>query len=97
LLPTDLRYLKIFNCEKMQSLLNCIHNLTSLQILEIHGCPGIVAFPTNLTSLSMALFNEPFSEWELHKLTSLKQLVIDGSSSHLVSFPVMLPSSLTRL
>jgi hypothetical protein len=39
-----------------------------------------------------------FFEWGLYKLTSLKQLDINGGPSHLVPFPeMMLPASLTNL
>jgi hypothetical protein len=106
LLPTNLKALTIRSCANLQALPNCIHNLTSLQKLGIHYCPSILSFPeagfpTNLTSLcinTMTSFNEATLECELSKLTSLKQLVIQGYSSHLVSFPeVMLPASLTSL
>jgi hypothetical protein len=101
-----LKSLRSHVCENLQALPNCIHNLTSLQKLKYGSCPSIlsfpeVGFPTNLTSLcidTMTSFNEATFEWELSKLTSLKQLVIHGYSSHLVSFPeVMLPASLTSL
>ncbi|XP_059439994.1 putative disease resistance protein RGA3 [Corylus avellana] len=106
LLSANLRELTISKCEKLQTLPNCIHNLSSLQLLQIQDCSGIVSFPevgfpTNLTSLFihyMVSFSEGFFEWGLHRLTSLKQLEIDGGSSHLVSFPeMMLPASLTSL
>ncbi|XP_059441202.1 putative disease resistance RPP13-like protein 1 [Corylus avellana] len=106
LLPTNLKTLLIVYCEKMQALPNCIHNLTSLQELRIWRSGSILSFPevgflTNLTSLSiytMASFHEATFEWELSELPSLKELIIRGNSSHLVSFPeVMLPASLTSL
>ena len=100
LLPANLRELTIFKCKKMQALPNCIQNVTSLQRLKIQGCLGIVAFPTNLTFLSIhdMAFNEPFFELELHNFTSLKQLEIDGGSSQLELLSGMImPASLTSL
>ena len=106
LLSANLRELTISKCEKLQTLPNHIHNLSSMQLLQIQDCSGIVSFPkvgfpTNLTSLfihNMVSFSEGFFEWGLHRLTSLKQLEIDGGSSHLVSFPeMMLPASLSSL
>jgi hypothetical protein len=105
LLPDNLRKLSIYDCEKMQALPNCLHSITSLQQLKIEYCPGIVSFPeegfpTNLTSLEISDCNitEALLEWGLHRLTSLKELKINGGCPHLVSFPgKMLPSSLTSL
>jgi len=105
LLPDNLTKLSIYDCEKIQALPNCLHNITSLQQLKIEYCPGIVSFPeegfpTNLTSLEISDCNitEALLEWGLHRLTSLKELKINGGCPHLVSFPgKMLPSSLTSL
>ncbi|KAB1226311.1 putative disease resistance RPP13-like protein 1 [Morella rubra] len=106
LLPPNLRLLSIFCCEKVQALPNGIHNLSSLQALNI-GCPGIASFPkegfpTNLTSLHISdlKITEALFEWGLHRLTSLKRLVVRGGCLLLVSFPtpeMMLPASLTCL
>lgn len=88
----------------MQAVPNCIHNLVSLQELEILKCPVVSfpkeGFPTNLTSLKISHLNitQGLFEWGLHKLTSLELLQICGGCSHLVSFPNMkLPATLRRL
>jgi hypothetical protein len=58
-------------------LLNCIHNLTSLQSSSM---VVVSSFPANLTSLSIrnCNFTEALLEWGLHRLTSLQQLYITG-------------------
>jgi hypothetical protein len=89
---------------------NCIHNLTSLQNLEIwRNSPNVVSvvssfseegFPANLTSLEIrnCNFTEALLEWGLHRLTSLKHLRIRGGCPNVESFPEkMLPASLTTL
>ncbi|KAK1557696.1 hypothetical protein Q3G72_029857 [Acer saccharum] len=55
-------------------------------------------FPSNLTSLIFEGVNicKAFFEWGLHRLTSLKVLVIYDGCPDMISIP-MLPTSLTRL
>ncbi|XP_059440972.1 putative disease resistance protein At3g14460 [Corylus avellana] len=96
LLPGNLRELRIEN----MALRNCIHNITSLQILVIWSPPSVVvvsSFPANLTSLTIknCNFTEALLEWGL---TSLKYLDIDGGCPNVESFPEkMLSASLTTL
>jgi hypothetical protein len=75
-------------------LLNCIHNLTSLQSSSL---VVVSSFTANLTSLEIrnCNFNEALLEWGLHRLTSLQRLYI---MANVESFPEkMLPVSLTTL
>ncbi|KAF5445496.1 hypothetical protein F2P56_034543 [Juglans regia] len=103
LLPSNLRHLQILSCEKMR-LQNDIHNLASLQYLQIKNCPSILSFPkegfpTNLTTLEIShlKITEALLDWGLDNLISLNELEICGCQ-HLVSFPEMtLPASLTSL
>jgi Leucine-rich repeat (LRR) protein len=108
LLPSNLRKLTIVG--DMPRLPNCIHNLTSLQNLEIwRKSPNVVSvvssfseegFPANLTSLTIGNcnFTQALLEWGLHRLTSLQYLCISGGCPNVESFPEkMLPASLTNL
>jgi hypothetical protein len=104
LLPGNLRELTIGD----MPLPNCIHNITSLQNLQIWRSrrPRLISsfpeegFPANLTSLRLVdcNFTEALLEWGLHKLTSLKRLDIGGGCPNVESFPEkMLPAPLTTL
>ncbi|XP_031282724.1 putative disease resistance protein At3g14460 [Pistacia vera] len=103
LLSTKLTEIFLIGCEKLEALPICIHKLPSLQKLLIINCPNISSFPkngfpTNLTTLkldNLQIF-KPLFEWGLYRLTSLRQLSIDGGCSNLVSFP-QVPASLTNL
>ncbi|XWS65479.1 hypothetical protein CRYUN_Cryun05aG0116400 [Craigia yunnanensis] len=106
---TSLRVLRLSWCRKLQALPNGMPILASLQDLEISNCPCLLSFPeegfpTNLTSLTISKpeILEGLINWGLHKLTSLKRLIIKGGYSDGVSFPhedrgMMLPSSLRKL
>ncbi|XVF18271.1 hypothetical protein REPUB_Repub11eG0006800 [Reevesia pubescens] len=113
-MPTsnNLTELSIHRCEKLEALPNCMQNLTSLQRLTLQGCSADILFPeeglpTNLKSLSIAsspkILRSLLLEWGLHRLTSLKEVDIDGEGcSDVVSFPqeelgMMLPPSLTLI
>ncbi|XVF18420.1 hypothetical protein REPUB_Repub11eG0019900 [Reevesia pubescens] len=115
LYPTssNLTSLQIWNCEKLEALPNCMHNLTSLQRLGLGGCSVEISFPeeglpTNLKELSISsspkFWRSLLLQWGLHRLTSLKNVSIDGEGcSDVVTFPqeeeeelgMMLPPSLT--
>ncbi|KAB1221671.1 putative disease resistance RPP13-like protein 1 [Morella rubra] len=105
LLPANLRVLQIDRCTKMQALPSGIHRHTCLQELRIWECSGMTSFPeqgfpVNITTLDIwdLKITEALFEWGLHRLTSLKELVIRGGCSQQVSFPeMMLPPSLTAL
>ena len=109
LLPTSLRELSIYDCEKLEAWPNCMPNLNSL---DIDKCPSVIYFPeegypTSLTSLSFGGENicKQVTVWGLHRLTSLTSLSIYGGIPDWQSFPdeqdgkltMMLPSSLTEL
>ncbi|KAJ0084005.1 hypothetical protein Patl1_29491 [Pistacia atlantica] len=103
MLSPKLTEIRILSCEKLKVLPNYIYKLTSLQELTIEGSPGIVSFPEkglpiNLTFLeieNLRICRSVF-EWGLQRLTSLRQLMVGGRSSDVVSFP-QVPSSLTGL
>ncbi|XVF82358.1 hypothetical protein PTKIN_Ptkin16aG0040500 [Pterospermum kingtungense] len=107
-LPTNLTKLMISYCEKLEALPK-LYSLLQLQLLSINYCPRLTSIPerglpTNIQSL---VLDEPnmsklVMEWGLHRLTSLKELVIDGSKNiEVVSFPqgmnIKLPPSLNDL
>ncbi|XP_044483667.1 putative disease resistance RPP13-like protein 1 [Mangifera indica] len=100
---TNLTEIFLIGCEKLEALPNCIDKIPSLQKLLITNCPNISSFPknglpTNLASLTLDNLRifKPLFEWGLYRLTSLKQLSIDGRCSNLVSFP-QIPVCLTNL
>ncbi|KAK3184929.1 hypothetical protein Dsin_032215 [Dipteronia sinensis] len=103
--PTNLRKLRLRNCEKLEALPNNMHQLNHLQEIDISDCYSLVSFPveglssTNLTKLQIrncekleALPNN------MHQLNHLQEIDISYCSS-LVSFPVegLSSTNLTRL
>lgn len=83
-----------------------MHNLTSLQGLELENCPSIVTFPedgfpSNLSSLEIRdmKISMPLFKWGLQRFTSIRKLKVGGCSD-VVLFPQLeigmtLPASLT--
>ncbi|RXH85156.1 hypothetical protein DVH24_041924 [Malus domestica] len=105
--PSNMREISIRGCEKLEALPEHMHNLNSLEDLRIDYREGLT-FPPNLTSLVIVKVKRCKSlwelEWGLHRLTSLRRLVIYGDDPDTVSFPpdmvrmeTLLPKSLTRL
>ncbi|KAB2616757.1 disease resistance RPP13-like protein 1 [Pyrus ussuriensis x Pyrus communis] len=102
---SNLKEIRITGCEKLVVLPEDIHNLASLQELEIDYLEGLTSFPPNLTSLQVYEVKscKTLWEWGLHKLTSLKKLLIQSEDPDVVSFPphgkeeMLLPKSLTEL
>lgn len=103
---TNLTAVCVINCEKLEALLNGIHRLTSHQQLTVEQCPGIVAipendYPTNLTILKITDVNifKSLFQWGLHRLNSLKELIVNGEFPDMISFPQeeIGSTSLTRL
>ncbi|XP_048425957.1 putative disease resistance RPP13-like protein 1 [Pyrus x bretschneideri] len=105
--PSNLRYIRITDCKKLEVLPADMHNLNSLEDLLIDYREGL-AFPPNLTSLTIWKVKSCKSlwelEWGLHRLTSLRNLWISGEDPDTVSFPpdmvrmeTLLPKSLTQL
>ncbi|EOX96615.1 LRR and NB-ARC domains-containing disease resistance protein, putative isoform 3 [Theobroma cacao] len=90
-----LRTVSISNCVNLKSLPNKMHDLTSLQYLTIFGCPSVTyfpegGFPPNVLSLSIwgcKQLKQPFAEWCLNKLTSLKDLNVGDFDIDMTSFP----------
>ncbi|KAI8546018.1 hypothetical protein RHMOL_Rhmol07G0083000 [Rhododendron molle] len=83
---TNLRELRVNGCKKLKGLPhNAYYNLTSLQSLRISSWDGatelISSHFTNLTSLELYNVdkggNKPPSEWGLHRLSSLRQLILE--------------------
>ncbi|KAB2607508.1 disease resistance RPP13-like protein 1 [Pyrus ussuriensis x Pyrus communis] len=100
--PSNLRYIRITECEKLEALPEDMHNLNSLQELSIDYREGLT-FPPNLTFLSINKVKSCKSLWELHRLTSLTYLEIDGEEDpdtfppDMVRMDTLLPKSLTDL
>ncbi|XP_022746539.1 putative disease resistance protein RGA4 [Durio zibethinus] len=96
-----LKSLELRGCEKLKSL----PSLNSLQDLIISSCPRATSIPegglpTDLTSLYIHEPNvvKSVMEWGLHRLTSIKGLLIDGRNCDAVIFPERgLPTNLTKL
>ncbi|XVF82355.1 hypothetical protein PTKIN_Ptkin16aG0040200 [Pterospermum kingtungense] len=93
-LPTNLTELQISDCEKLEALPK-LYSLLQLQDLFIRNCPRVTSIPEGglPTNIQWLYIYEPnlckvVMEWELHRLTSLKSLCIDGSKCiQVVSFP----------
>ncbi|TQE02044.1 hypothetical protein C1H46_012363 [Malus baccata] len=105
--PSNLREISIRDCDKLEALPEDMHNLNSLEKLKIDYREGLT-FPPNLTLLSIKKVKSCKSfwelEWGLHRLTSLKELMINGEDPDTVSFPpdmvgmeTLLPKSLINL
>ncbi|XP_043817105.1 putative disease resistance protein At3g14460 [Manihot esculenta] len=97
-------------CKNLRSLPNRMQNLTSLQSIDISVCEGMESLeggclPPNLTSLHIREclnMKQPMLEWGLHRLVSLRSLVLNvESTGDFISFPdddgFLLPTSLTHL
>ncbi|KAK9025552.1 hypothetical protein V6N11_038416 [Hibiscus sabdariffa] len=107
-LPTrKLESLWISDCQSLADLPN-MQKLTALKKLSLFDCSPDLPFPeeglpTNLTSLSVTVpkLCHSLLKWGLHKLTSLKELFIDGRECpHVVTFPpegCVLPPTLTSI
>ncbi|GLT34303.1 hypothetical protein SLA2020_088260 [Shorea laevis] len=96
----NIKFFNVCDCQNLKSLPNKMDNITSLQGLIIHGCPGIKSIPEgglppSLTHLSISCENlkQPMREWGLHTLTSLGHFSI----GHLCPPKNVLPSSITIL
>ncbi|XVF82335.1 hypothetical protein PTKIN_Ptkin16aG0038300 [Pterospermum kingtungense] len=104
---TNLKSVTIAHCEELEAL----PKLYSLQLhkLYIENCPRVASIPEGglPTTLTRLFIYDPnlckaVMEWGLHRLTSLKQLWIDGSKCiEVVSFPqgmnMKLPPSLNHI
>ncbi|XP_022717248.1 putative disease resistance RPP13-like protein 1 isoform X2 [Durio zibethinus] len=107
----NLRIFSIEGCENFGALPKCMKNFTSLQELKVWECSADIffpeeGFPSNLRSLEISKAPKIYCslvEWGLHRLTSLRKLLISGEGcSDVVSFPeektgMMLPPSLTSI
>ncbi|XVF82338.1 hypothetical protein PTKIN_Ptkin16aG0038500 [Pterospermum kingtungense] len=93
-LPTNLTELQISDCEKLEALPK-LYSLLQLQDLFIMNCPRVTSIPEGglPTNIQRLYIYEPYlckvvMERELHRLTSLKALCIDGRKCiQVVSFP----------
>ncbi|KAM2456610.1 hypothetical protein COP2_005912 [Malus domestica] len=106
---SNLREIKITDCDKLEVLPEAMRNLNSLEELTIDYREGLSCFfPANLTSLTISKVKSCKSlwelEWGLHRLTSLRKLWIYGNDPDMVSFPpdvvqteTLLPKSLIGL
>ncbi|XP_017979821.1 PREDICTED: putative disease resistance protein At3g14460 [Theobroma cacao] len=105
----NLTVLRIGECHILEALPN-MQNLSALKELMLQNCSPLMSFleegfPTNLTSLSISVpqLCSSLLKWGLHKLTSLKDLYINGEECpDVVSFPLegrgtKLPPSLTSI
>ncbi|GKV12654.1 hypothetical protein SLEP1_g23777 [Rubroshorea leprosula] len=106
-LSPTLKTLEIHNCANLKSLPVRMQNLTSLQYLTVCECPCLVSFAKEGSSSQLLVLEvwdcinlkEPMSEWNLHSLASLKELIIVGASDT-ASFPdekCLLPTTLTSI
>ena len=113
-LPTtasNLTSIFIYNCDNLEAFPRGMDKHTSLQTLWIGYCEGLASileegFSPNLIDLYIVnpFRCQPLSEWglQLHRLTSLKELWIQGVDPNLVSFPpeemeMLLPKSLIKI
>ncbi|GMP62235.1 hypothetical protein CsSME_00024414 [Camellia sinensis var. sinensis] len=104
LATSNLRDLLIYDCKKLEAL---PYNLSSLQELKVWKCPaGIVSNWSSLTNLSSLTIHtitigKPPSEWGLHRLPSLRKLLLNGSKDYrwesISDDGMLLPTSLTNL
>ncbi|XP_048426047.1 putative disease resistance RPP13-like protein 1 [Pyrus x bretschneideri] len=100
---TNLQAFIVWGCEKLEVLPEDIRNLTPLKELKIDCLEGLTSFPPNLTSLEISELKSCKRLWELHKLSSLRELLITSEDPDVLSFPpdgkeeMLLPKSLTQL
>nr|XP_028944596.1 putative disease resistance protein RGA4 [Malus domestica] len=104
---TNLQAFIVRDCGKLEVSPEDIRNLTSLKELEIDCLEGLTSFPPNLTSLVISKLKSCKRlwelEWGLHKLSSLRKLVIESEDPDVLSFPpdgkeeMLLPNSLSGL
>ncbi|KAL7230930.1 hypothetical protein ACSBR2_009246 [Camellia fascicularis] len=104
LATSNLRDLVIYGCRKLKAL---PYNLSSLQELTVWRCPaGIVSNWSSLTNLRSLvigtnMIGKPPSEWVLHRLPSLRKLVLVGFKDYrwesISEDGMLLPTSLTDL
>ncbi|XP_039038520.1 probable disease resistance protein RPP1 [Hibiscus syriacus] len=104
---TNLRVVKIMNCENFGALPKCINSFTSLRELRVsHISFPEEGFPTGLATLEISGAPEVYSslvEWGFYRLTYLQVLRISGEGcSNVVSFPeesrgMTLPPSLRSI
>ncbi|GLT32446.1 hypothetical protein SLA2020_071140 [Shorea laevis] len=106
-LSPTLKTLEIYSCANLKSLPVRMQNLASLQYLTVCDCPCLVSFPKEGLSPQLLVLEvwdcinlkEPMSEWNLHSLASLKELIIVGAPDT-ASFPdekCLLPTTLTSI
>ncbi|KAF3437346.1 hypothetical protein FNV43_RR20099 [Rhamnella rubrinervis] len=108
---SNLRDLAVTLCNRLEAFPKGMNNLSSLHTLSISYCDGFTSiledgFPPNLTSLFIwnLKVSKPLFKWGLGRLTSLRELVINGKATDMVSFPpedqkgmMILPKSLIDL
>ncbi|GKV12649.1 hypothetical protein SLEP1_g23772 [Rubroshorea leprosula] len=106
-LSPTLKTLEIYSCANLKSLPERMQNLASLHYLTVCDCPCLVSFPRGGLSPQLLVLEvwdcinlkEPMSEWNLHSLVSLKELIIVGAPDT-ASFPdekCLLPTTLTSI
>ncbi|GKV12650.1 hypothetical protein SLEP1_g23773 [Rubroshorea leprosula] len=106
-LSPTLKTLEIYSCANLKSLPERMQNLASLQYLTVCDCPCLVSFPKGGLSPQLLVLEvwdcmnlkEPMSEWNLHSLASLKELIIVGALDT-ASFPdekCLLPTTLSSI
>ncbi|KAF8403616.1 hypothetical protein HHK36_011720 [Tetracentron sinense] len=103
-LAADLEYLTIRDCGNLEKLPQGLHNLTSLQKLEINGCSALGSFPEmglpsmlRLVEIINCKNLKSLPEGMIHNNTFLQELNIQNCDS-LTSFPRGgLPTSLEYL
>ncbi|XVF82346.1 hypothetical protein PTKIN_Ptkin16aG0039300 [Pterospermum kingtungense] len=91
---TNLKMLCIISCQELEALPK-LYSLQLRELLYIENCPRVTSIPegglpTNIQRLQILEPNisKAVMEWGLHRLTSLKQLWVDGSKCiEVVSFP----------
>ncbi|THG17640.1 hypothetical protein TEA_014749 [Camellia sinensis var. sinensis] len=101
---SNLRDLLIYDCKKLKAL---PYDLSSLQELKVWKCPaGIVSNWSSLTNLrslviDTIMISKPLSEWGLHRLSSLRKLLLNGLKDYrwesISEDGMLLPTSLTGL
>ncbi|CAL5368826.1 unnamed protein product [Camellia sinensis] len=101
---SNLRDLLIYDCKKLKAL---PYDLSSLQELKVWKCPaGIVSNWSSLTNLrslviDTIMISKPLSEWGLHRLSSLRKLLLNGLKDYrwesISEDGMLLPTSLTDL